>query len=139
MLLAGVSLATFTQCSTLSNLYLTAILEFPNLPDLLELNLQRLANNYKILTDALKSLNFEFLPASAGLFVFVNVVKNAETWEDEAKMIRRFAEYGVKVSPGREYVGEDGEKGWVRIGFSVPETMLREAISRIEKCIVDAK
>lgn len=139
MLLVGVSLATYIQCSTLSNTYLTAILQSPALPDLLETNLKRLANKYSILTDALTSLQFDFLPANAGLFVFVKVAKNAQTWEEEADIIRRFAECGVKVSPGREYVGEDGEKGWARIGFSVPETMLREAISRMKKCIVDAE
>ncbi|TVY20174.1 putative aminotransferase aclI [Lachnellula arida] len=139
LLLAGVSLATYIQCSTLSNTYLTAILQSAALPGLLETNLERLAHNYSILTDALTSLRFDFLPANAGLFVFVKVVKNAQTWEEEANVIRRFAEYGVKVSPGREYVGEDGEKGWARIGFSVPETMLREAISRMKKCIVDAE
>ncbi|TVY87214.1 putative aminotransferase [Lachnellula willkommii] len=139
LLLAGVSLATYIQCSTLSNTYLTAILKSPALPGLLETNLERLAHNYSILTDALTPLRFDFLPANAGLFVFVKVVKDAQTWEEEANVIRRFAEYGVKVSPGREYVGEDGEKGWARIGFSVPETMLRDAISRMKTCVVDAE
>ena len=72
--------------------------------------------------------------------IFVKVLKNAETWDQEAEMIQRLRKcgasgdggVGVAVVPGRHYGGIDGEKGWIRMLFAVKEEVMKEALERME-------
>jgi hypothetical protein len=35
------------------------------------------------------------------------------------------------IAPGKNYGGIDGQVGWVRMSFSIPEEKLREGLERI--------
>lgn len=64
--------------------------------------------------------------------IFVRVLKTAETWEDEAAILKKLMEGGVSVVPGKHYGGIDGQKGWIRMLFAVREDVMREAIGGVD-------
>ena len=132
MLLTAVGLSAYWQTSSLSSVVATSLLKSPNLPDLVRLNRERLAESYAVLTESLIKWQVEFLPANAGLFVFAKVVEDARNWDEEAAVVGALASSGVIVSPGRRFDGGESEKGWVRITFAVPRKQLMEALERME-------
>ena len=135
LVLAGVKTSTYWQTSALSNLYVTALLGSAELPSLIKLNVKRLTHGYNVLTSTLREWDVDFIPVSAGLMVFAKLAKNAVTWQDNRDFVKKLREKGVKVTPGRMFGGVKNEMGWVRITFSVPEEVLRNALSRIEKTL----
>ena len=132
MLLTAVGLSAYWQTSSLSSVVAISLLNSPNLPDLVRLNQERLAESYAILTESLIKWQVEFLPANAGLFVFAKPVKDARDWDEEAAVVGALASSGVIVSPGRRFDGGESEKGWVRITFAVPKKQLMDALERME-------
>lgn len=120
--------------SILSSIYFTGILTSSELPSLMRLNAERLTKSYQILVQALERWDVEYIPSSAGLLLFVKVLKNATNWEEEADMVERIKKGGVLVAPGKRY-NVDGEVGWIRLLFAVPEGIMREAIKRIGKVL----
>ncbi|KAF1950196.1 1-aminocyclopropane-1-carboxylate synthase 7 [Byssothecium circinans] len=131
----GLALAANTQISALSTIFVTSLLTWPELPSLLALNRQRLRAAYTTLTDSFKQCGIPFLPCNAGLYVFARLAHHAVTWEDEEKVVVKLKEAGVLVSSGRAYHVPESEKGWMRVGFSVEQVDLVEAIKRIESVV----
>lgn len=132
----GMALLTTTQTSCLSSILTTALLTSPKLPALLAVNSRRMSASYAIVTSILRQWDVEFIPASAGLFVFARLVKGAQTWEEETAVVERLRnDAGVLVSPGRAYHGVEGEKGWVRLTFAVPALLLTEGLRRMGRCL----
>ena len=138
-MLIGIGLSAYWQTSALSSVVALSLLRSEKLPGLIKLNSERLSNSYRILTDTLANWGIIFVPANAGLFVFVQVVEGAQTWEDEAKMVKAMADAGVIVAPGRRFDGGETEKGWVRVTFAVPTETLQEALLRIKGCLEEMK
>ena len=128
----GLALASNTQTSTLSSIFVSALLSSSKIPQLLKLNSERLAAAYGALSDVLKKHNIPYIPCDAGLYVFAKIAPNAVSWEDESSIVQALKDGGVIVSAGRGYHGPESEKGWARIGFAVEETKFREAIRRID-------
>ncbi|MCJ1380194.1 hypothetical protein MMC17_003297 [Xylographa soralifera] len=128
----GLALASNTTTSTLSSIFVSALLTSPEMPELLALNSDRLAEAYRSLTTVLRKHNVPYLPAYAGLYVFAKIAPDAESWDDESRAVEKFKEAGVLVSPGKGYHGPEGEKGWARIGFAVEKPKLEEALRRID-------
>lgn len=135
MLLTGVGLSAYWQTSALSSVVATSLLNSANLPDLVRLNQERLAESYAILTESLIKWQVAFLPANAGLFVFAKIVTDARDWDEETAAVEALASSGVIVSPGRRFDGGESEKGWVRMTFAVPRKLLVEALERMEPCL----
>ena len=135
-LLIGIGLSAYWQTSALSNVVALSLLRSEKLPGLLKLNSERLTSSYRLLTETLVRWGTRFVPANAGLFVLVQVVEGAQTWEDEAAMVRSVADAGVSVAPGRRFDGGETAKGWIRITFAVPTETLQEALLRMEGCLV---
>ncbi|PVI02650.1 1-aminocyclopropane-1-carboxylate synthase 7 [Periconia macrospinosa] len=135
----GLALAANTQISALSTLFVTRLLTTPKLDALLALNRERLRTAYISLTGFFKRYGVPYLPCNAGLYVFARLAHHAVTWDDEADMVGRLKEAGVLVSAGRAYHVPESEKGWMRIGFSVPEAELAEALRRMETVIEGLK
>lgn len=135
-LLIGIGLSAYWQTSALSSVVALSLLRSEKLPGLVKLNSERLTSSYNVLTDTLARWGTRYIPANAGLFVFVQVVEGAQTWEDEAAMVKSMADAGVIVAPGRRFDGGETAKGWVRITFAVPTETLQEALMRIEGCLV---
>lgn len=131
-LAAGVVLASNTQTSSLSAICTTALLNSPQLPNLLALNSERLACNYRILTAFFTRRDITYLPCNAALYVFARMAKEAQSWDDELAAVQRLKDVGVLVSPGRGYRVPEIEKGWMRVGFAVTASQLREALRRME-------
>jgi aspartate/methionine/tyrosine aminotransferase len=124
----GAALAANTQTSSLSAIATEGLLSSPDLPSLLKLNRERLAEAYKKITDFFVSYGIDFIPVTAGLYVFARLAPEAKTWEDEAAAIGRIKDAGVIVSGGKAYHVVEGEKGWARITFAVAPEDLDKAI-----------
>jgi hypothetical protein len=63
-------------------------------------------------------------------FTFARLPKNAQTWEEEAAVAKQLLEAGLMIAPGKNYGGIDGQVGWVRMSFWIPEEKLREELER---------
>ena len=130
----GAALAANTQTSSLSAIATEGLLGSPCLPSLLKLNQKRLAAAYKKIIGFFISCGIEFIPVTAGLYVFARLAPEAKTWEDEAAMIARIKDAGVLVSCGKAYHVVEKEKGWARITFAVAPEDLDEAIEAL-RCV----
>ncbi|PQE16312.1 1-aminocyclopropane-1-carboxylate synthase 1 protein [Rutstroemia sp. NJR-2017a WRK4] len=137
MLRVGISLATYNQVSSLSSLFMTYLLNSPELSKLLKTNTSRIAKHYSLLSSTLRDLGVEFLPANSGFFVFARLATGNDSWESEENIVKRLREYGVLVSAGREFGGSESEKGWVRITLAVPPEKFEESVKRIKRCLME--
>lgn len=87
------------------------------------------------MTDFLTRRGIEFIPVTAGLFIFARIDRNAKSWEDEAMIIAKIRDAGVLVSPGKAYHGVEHEKGWARITFAVEPEELNHALKILQKVL----
>ncbi|KAI1778792.1 1-aminocyclopropane-1-carboxylate synthase [Hypoxylon cercidicola] len=133
----GLALAANTQTSALSTIFTTSLLTSPKLPSLIALNSRRLSSAYTSLTTFFKENGIPYVPCNAGMYVFAKISPQAETWEDEMKVVTKLKEAGMLVSAGKAYHGPDSEKGWARVGFAVEESELHEAIRRMKTVILE--
>lgn len=67
-----------------------------------------------------------------GLCLWTRLVRSGE---EEALAINKLLEGGVAVAGGKQYFSMYGETGWIRMLFAVPEDVMREALTRIEKVL----
>ena len=132
-LILHLGISASLNVSSVSSLITKTLLTSPQLPQLLFLNSQRLGRLYEILTTFLKTRGIEYMPASAGLFVFTRLAPNARTWKEESDMVRRLKEVGVLVGPGKVYHTAEGDKGWVRLTFALKEDTLHRGLQRLER------
>jgi aspartate/methionine/tyrosine aminotransferase len=109
---------------------MTALLNSPELPTLLSTTRSRLAACYKIVVDTLTELGIEVFPSTAGLWLNAKV-KDAET----ADVIEKGREKGVIVGRGTEFNGVEGENGWIKITFALPEEILKEGMERLKAAL----
>lgn len=130
-LAVGAALGANTQTSSLSAIAVTGLLSSPELPNLLRLNAERLAEANRTVTEFMDRYRIQYIPAKAGLFIFARLHPNAQTWEDEADTVAKLREAGVLVSPGRAYHGVEHEKGWARITFAVEPAELKKGLDII--------
>ena len=131
----GLALASNTTTSTLSSIFVSTLLNSPEVPKLLALNSDRLAQAYLSVTTVLKKHNIFYIPAYAGLYLFAKIAPNAKRWEDESSKIQTLKEAGVLVSPGKSFHGPDNEKGWARICFGIEKSKLEEALRRLDHAL----
>ena len=134
-LLTGVALTSSTQTSSLTSVYVTALLTSPELPGLVALNARRLADSYQIVVAVLRQWDVDFIPAHAGPFVFAKLAKGVRTWKEEEMVVERLKDNGVLVGSGRAFHGIEDEKGWIRVTFALPEDVLREGLKRVQSCL----
>lgn len=127
----GTALGANTQTSSLSAIAITGLLRSPELPRLIRLNATRLADAYKTTEEFLIRHGIEYIPVTAGLFVFARLNPHAQTWEDEADTIAKLSDAGLIVSAGRGYHVVSHEKGWARITFAVGPAELRKGLDLI--------
>jgi aspartate/methionine/tyrosine aminotransferase len=130
-LLSASLLANYMQISTASSLLTVSLFTSPQLPSLLRSLKSRLINNHSLLTSSFEKWDIKYLPTTAGFHVFAKLAPDAKTWEDEKDVADRLLEGGVFVVAGRGFGGVDGEVGWIRVAFSVEESLLREGLRRM--------
>ncbi|KAF2875213.1 pyridoxal phosphate-dependent transferase [Massariosphaeria phaeospora] len=130
-LLRAMSLLTTNHTNNIATLFLTSLLTWSQLPTLLKLNSERLSESYRLLADALKQWNIDFIVPTHGICLFAKLAKRAKTVEDETSFYDRLALRGVRVGPGRFYRGVESEFGWARIRFSVSTHLMNTALAKI--------
>ncbi|KAJ8071231.1 hypothetical protein OCU04_001566 [Sclerotinia nivalis] len=133
--LDGSIIANFMQTSILNDHFLTALCNFPTLPTIITTLKTHLAKNDALVTEAFDSWAIDYLPTTAGFHVFAKLGKDAQTWEEEEDIVKRFLDCGVMVGPGKGFGGIDGQVGWIRISFSIEEKKVKEGLRRIGKTL----
>ncbi|HVL48959.1 MAG TPA: aminotransferase class I/II-fold pyridoxal phosphate-dependent enzyme [Candidatus Thermoplasmatota archaeon] len=101
---------------------------------LVETSRERLRKAYETTTDALAAHGIPFLPATAGLFVWIDLrgALAAPTLEAEKTLWRALFERGrVNVSPG--HVFHESEPGWFRLCFADDPSVVAEGVRRIAR------
>ncbi|KAM0304914.1 hypothetical protein ACHAO8_011367 [Botrytis cinerea] len=129
--LEGSWISNYMQTSNLNNLCVMALFHSPSLPSIINSLKHQLTRNYGWLTEALNRWEIEYIPTHAGFHVFARLAKNAQSWGDEAAVVKQLFDAGVMVVPGKNFGGVDGEFGWVRLSFSIEEKKLRDGLWRI--------
>lgn len=101
------------------------------------LNLQRLRDTHKIVTDKLTELEIPFLRRPAGLYIWADFSKYLEeiTFEAEGALMERFMDYGVALQPSRQFFAHETNAGWFRIIFSNQPDVVKLAMERIDEAI----
>ncbi|RYP47127.1 hypothetical protein DL768_006770 [Monosporascus sp. mg162] len=79
----GLALSSNTQMSSLTAVAAAGLLTSPDLPRLLALNSQRLAEAYSRVTSALTRHGIHYIPANMGPFLFARLAPEAQTWDEE--------------------------------------------------------
>jgi hypothetical protein len=133
----GLALASNTQTSTLSSIFVASLLSSPKLPDLLATNSRRLGEAYATITTMLRKHGLRYIPSYAGLYLYVRIAPNEATWEEESRVVQKLKDAGVLVSAGRGYHGPENEKGWARIGFAIPKEELWKATKIMDRVFED--
>ena len=130
-LLAAMSLLTAQHTNNIASLFLSSVLSWAQLPTLLALNSERLTASYRLLSDALKSWDVEYIRPTDGIFLFAKLAKHVQSIEEEAAFYSRLDGHGVHIGPGSLFKGVDKEFGWARIRFSVTPKTMEAALERI--------
>jgi aspartate/methionine/tyrosine aminotransferase len=127
---------TSTHPSSLSTLYLTALLTSSKLPSLLALNTQRLTASYNVLTSFLRRHDIDFVVPTHGLFLFAKLARTSASgsMEEEDAFWRELeGRGGVKVAPGRGFNGVEKDGGWARMRFSVGVDVMEEVVEKLDE------
>ncbi|KAI1647341.1 putative ACC synthase [Daldinia loculata] len=130
-LVTGLALVSNTQMSSLTAIAVTHLLTSQELPGLLALNSQRLADAYAKVTSMLKRRGIQYIPGNMGPFLFARLAPYASKDDEEAEFVIGCKAAGVNISPGRGYHVPEGEKGWARINFALQEDQLAEGLQRL--------
>lgn len=117
--------------SSLTAIATTSILGSPKLPQLFALNAERLSQAYKTVTSVLKLHDIRYIPANIGPFLFVRLLPDAQTWDEEAEVVQACRSAGVVISGGRSFHVPEKEKGWARLNFAIQPGKLGEGIQRV--------
>ncbi|KAL2412771.1 putative aminotransferase aclI [Exophiala dermatitidis] len=127
-LLKNLSFAGCLQISNLATLSALAILTAPQLPQLISTNKDRLAESYQIMTTFLEQRALEYVPATAGLYVFTKLLPAGEGGVSEAQLAEILKATGIAVGTGQAYHAGDAARGWFRLVFSMRPQHLRDAL-----------
>lgn len=125
----SVALSTHGQVSTVTALFAERhILTRPTIQYVLNENRRALRKSYSVITNFCKERKIQFVEADAGLFVF------AKLWTgDEKHFAEMMLHEGLCLSGGLGYHMK--EAGWFRICFSIPQSMLKNSLERIDRAL----
>lgn len=127
-LIQTISVTGCLQISNLATLSARCILTASALPDILSRNRDKLAECYRIMTTFLNSRQIEYIPATAGLYVFARLLHSE--MDDEAQQAQILQDSGILVGTGQSY--HTPGKGWFRLVFSIGSPhLLQEALGRL--------
>ncbi|KAH9864491.1 hypothetical protein J1614_010425 [Plenodomus biglobosus] len=126
----GVAMAANTQVSSLTAIAISRLLSDPATTDkFINSNRKRLAVAYETMTAFLRGLNVRYVPAYAGIFIWVKLSNKVLSWDQEAQLTELMADSGVAVSAGKSYAAR--EPGWYRLSFAIEPEKLQEGLRRL--------
>ncbi|KAJ0418006.1 PLP-dependent transferase [Aspergillus carlsbadensis] len=137
-LILALRLPTSTEVSALTTLCATALLTSPTLPSLVQSNKKRLAESYRAMTSVLEGHDIQYVPATAGLFVFARLKPKA-TAKKAAQFQQRLKHKGLLVSPGQIYHLAPEQNGWYRLTFALLPAQLNKALDILDDCLTNDK
>lgn len=128
----AIALLASVHVSTLSTVASKAILCFPGLPDLLELNSKRLAEAYLIVITFFMSSNIAYIPCNSTVFELAKLVLLAKSQIEEMTAYLQYIQAGVMVAPGWAYHTNESQRGWMRVTFAVSDKSLQRGLKWIK-------
>ncbi|CZT16517.1 related to 1-aminocyclopropane-1-carboxylate synthase, and related proteins [Ramularia collo-cygni] len=129
---ASLGLLNTTQISSLAANVTAGMLSSPQLPCLMAQGTRKLRQSYSQITAWLEAHNFTYVPVTGGICILARLAPHAQSWEDEAAIVQKIKAAGVVVGAGRTYHLREHEKGWCRLVFAVPSSVLKAALCRME-------
>ena len=94
--------------------------------------MERLSLSYRAIVETLERHGVEYIPATAGLYVFARLAPEAKNLQDEICFQHRLRDSGLLVSPGRAYQIGSERLGWFRITFALEEGVLRRVLDILD-------
>ncbi|KAK0617476.1 pyridoxal phosphate-dependent transferase [Immersiella caudata] len=132
LILKSVALLSGMHLSSLSALATRRLLQSSRFPGLLSQLSSRLARAHEMAATRFRRWGVPFIVADAGPFVMVRLGAG----RDEAGILRRLAQVGVMVAPGRTFGGSgwcEGDGGfWARVTVAVPPETLWDGLQTME-------
>lgn len=128
----AIALISSVHVSALSTLCAKELLRSPALPELIQINKQKLRDAYIDTVRFLKCAGIEYFPCNAAVAVLCRLAPNATTTQDEMEAFHRYIEAGVMVAPGLAYHVTANQKGWMRVSFAVNAENRQKGLARIE-------
>ncbi|KAI6233083.1 1-aminocyclopropane-1-carboxylate synthase-like protein 1 [Aphelenchoides fujianensis] len=97
---------------------------------------RRLAANRRFVEQKLDEWGVRFFPSTAAFFLFVDLSEylEADSWEAEQRLWKRFTRAGVFLTAGRA-VGHSGS-GWFRMNVARPREELEEGLKRLHAILL---
>lgn len=92
---------------------------------------------YEVVLHWLDARNIQYVPATAGVFIFVKFLPQATTADQEYEFATKLERSGVLVSTGSAIHTGPRSKGWFRLVFALPEEQLAEALRKLEELLKD--
>ena len=121
--------AIFSNISSLSDFSLQSLLSDKEWIDgFIQENQVRLASNYEKIVSYLKEKNIEFIPASAGFFIWIKL-KGIQNQQEEFQIWTEIMNQNVLILPGHAFHSQ--EYGWFRILFSLPWNLVKMGLDRV--------
>ncbi len=127
------SITYYSSVSTHTQSLLTAMLQAPELHDIMELSRQRLGKAHKTFVTGLNELEIPVMKAQAGIFVMIDLAAYLEKQEFAAEQVLWDKLYNglmLNVSPGQIF-GCD-RPGWFRACYAFDVDTVEEACRRLK-------
>ena len=126
----GVAMAANTQVSGLTAVAVSSLLSDSSATDkFINLNRKRLACAYETMAAFLRGRHIQYVPACAGIYIWVKLSKKVQSWDQEAELTKLLAEKQVAVSAGKSYAAR--EPGWYRLSFAIEPEKMQEGLKRL--------
>ena len=126
-------LALFTNISSLTDGLLTRLLQdHVWIDDFVRQNQALMATQYQKTADFLDSKEIEYVPASGGFFVWINLshlLVSHPSSETERDLWERLIKAGVLISPASAFGSQ--AYGWFRIVFTLDWDLLLLGLERV--------
>lgn len=133
LIIQGFASISYYSCVTShTQSLLTAMLKAPELPEVLNLNRQRLGEAYHVFADGLAELGIPTMKAQAGIFLMADFSEYLEKPEFAAEQVlwdKIYNDMMINISPGQQF-GCD-KPGWFRACYALSKDAVEECCRRL--------
>lgn len=107
--------------------------DIPKLRKLVSINQQELREAAQIAIHFADMHGMEYYTPAAGLYIWIRLLPNCSSWDEEEDAVRRCTQQSVSVGSGADYA--ELSPGWFRLTFAVTRSDLLLGLRRIEEAL----
>ena len=120
-------------CNAAAVMVAPILQDIPKLAKLVALNINRLRKAAEIAIQFAEFHGLTYYKPVAGLYIWVRLSKDCETFDQEEVIVQQCAKHGVLVGSGADY--SEIQAGWFRLTFALPWDDFLEGLRRVEAAI----